>query len=82
VALCATDFIEVVVFSSGTHALLDCDSTVVRSDFVSHEIRLERHHASHREQQGGVMWNQACGWNNGVSLVSEIARKGPTKRIS
>ena len=31
----------------------------LRSNFVSHEIRLERHHAGHREQQGWIVRNQA-----------------------
>jgi hypothetical protein len=59
VAFCAAHIVEVVVLSSSSDALLDSDSPVVRSDFVTHEVGLEGHHSGHSEEQRGVMRNEA-----------------------
>ena len=59
VALSTTNVVEVVVFASRAHTLLHGDCPVAGSNFIAHEVRLERHHSSHREQQCWVVRNQA-----------------------
>ena len=68
----ATNFVEVVVFTAGSGALLHSDCTFVRRGLFTDEVRLERHHARDREHHGGVMWNQTRTLDRGVVLGHEI----------
>ena len=75
VTLRATNIIEVVVLSTSTNTLLHRDSTVVRGHFVTHEIRLERHHSRHGEQQCGVVRNKAGRRDDGMRSVAKKLRE-------
>ena len=73
VPLGTADVVEVVVLAACAHALLDAHRTRVRSNLVAEEVGLERHHAGHREQEGGVVGNQARGRHNRVAVGCEVA---------
>ena len=49
VSLCSANVVEVIVLTTSTNALLYCDSAVVWSNFITHEVRLEGHHSGHGE---------------------------------
>jgi hypothetical protein len=57
----APNGVEVVVLATGPHTLLHAHRARPRSRLVADEVRLERHHARHREQQGGIVRDQAGG---------------------
>ena len=59
VASGAPDVVEVVVLAAGAHALLRVGRPLERWRLVADEVRLERHHARHGEQHGGVVRDQA-----------------------
>ena len=71
VSLCAAHIVEVVVLSTSSNALLDRDSPVVRSDFITHEVRLERHHSGHREEQRRVVRNETGRRNDRMRSVTK-----------
>ena len=70
------------MFPTGTYTLLHCDGSVIWRNFVTHEIRLEWDHASHCEQQSGIVWNQTRRWDNSVPFVGKVTGKSSPKRIS
>ena len=71
VTLRATHIVEVVVFAAGPDALLHADCAVVRRGFLSHEIRLERHHPGHGEHDRRIEGNEAGRRHHGVGTVGE-----------
>ncbi len=65
----ATHLVEVVVLAAGPHALLDGDGAVPRGWLLTHEVGLEGDHSGHREQQRGVVRDQAPG---GLVVVAPV----------
>ena len=56
----ATHLVKVVVLSSGPDALLDGDGPGPWGRLLTYEVRLERDHAGHREQQRRVVRDQTA----------------------
>jgi len=81
VALRATDVVEVVVLAARAHALLHAHRAAVRGDLVTDEVRLERHHAGHREEQRLVERNECGRRNDRVFLVAEVAGERVAQRV-
>ncbi len=72
VATGSADLVEVVVLAAGPHALLDGYRPVPWGWLFSHEVGLEGDHSSYREQQRGVVWDQATGGLMVVAPVDEV----------
>ena len=64
VALGAADVVEVVVLAAGPGALLHADGPLVGRRLVAREVRLERHHAGHREQHRRIVRDEAGRWHD------------------
>ena len=71
VPLRATDVVEVVVLAAGAGALLHGHRSRVRRSLVAGEVRLERHHAGHREQDRRIVRDQAGRGNRRVPALGE-----------
>ena len=72
----ASNLIEVVVLAAGPHALLDGDGPREGGRLLAREVRLERHHAGHREQQGRIVGDQAGRGMVGVAPLDEEVDEG------
>ena len=78
VTLCAADIIKVIVFATSADTFLHGDCSVIGSNFITHEVRLERHHAGHSEEQCGVVRDEAGRRDDRVrSVVKELRESGP-----
>ena len=75
----ASHLVEVVVLAAGPYALLDGDRPVPRRRLLAHEVRLERHHPGHREQQRRVVGDQAPGCLVMVAVLDEEVDEGPAE---
>ena len=69
VAIGAADVVEVVVLAARPDALLDGHHAACGGHLGAEEVRHERHHAGHREQQRRLVGNQARG---GADFVSSL----------
>jgi len=81
VTLRASDVVEVVVLAAGAHALLHADGTVVRRGLFADEVRLERHHARHREHERRIERNQARRRHHRVLAIGEEADEGLSQAV-
>ena len=81
VALGAADIVEVVVLAAGAGALLAGDGAGERRRLVADEVRLERHHAGHREQHRGVVRDEACRRHHRVALRREEVGEGGAELV-
>ena len=72
----APDLVEVVVLAAGPHAFLDGHGPRERGLLLAGEVRLERHHPGHREQQRGVVGDQAGRRMVGVAPLDEEVDEG------
>jgi hypothetical protein len=70
------DVIQVVVLATGAHALLDRGRSRVRRLLLADEVRLERDHPRHREQQRRIVRNQAGRLDPRVIALDEVAEEG------
>ena len=72
----APDLVEVVVLATGPDALLDGDGPRERGLLLTGEVRLERNHARHREQQGEVVGDEAGRGMVGMAPLDEEVDEG------
>ena len=80
-SLCPTYFVEVVVLTTRTHALLNSDRAIVWSNFITHEVGLERHHAGNGEQQSRIVGNQRGRRHDDVTALGKETGEGPAELI-
>ncbi len=76
-----THLVEVVLLATRSDALLHRRDPRVRRLLVAEEIGLERDHAGDREQQIGIMGNQARGRNDHVATITEVRGEGSPEVI-
>ena len=81
VARRAADVVEVVVLAARPCALLGGDGPLVGRRLVTREVRLEGHHAGHREEHGRVVRDQARRRDLRVAPVDEVVGEGPADLV-
>ena len=82
VSLSATYIVKVVVLATCPHALLHTHCTIEWGGFLADEVRLERHHAGHREHDCWIKRNQTCRRHHCVLSISEETDECLAKVVS
>ena len=81
VAGVAADLLEVGVLAAGPHALLHGGGPGERRLLLAEEVGLERHHARHREEQVGVVRDEAGRRHDRVAPLLEEREEGATELV-
>ena len=77
----AADVVEVVVLPAGPGALLAGGGPLERCRLVAGEVGLERNHPGNREQQRGIVRDQAPRCNLLVAAGNEVVEETPTELV-
>ena len=77
----AAHFFEVRVFSTGANTLLHRGSSIERGLLLAKEVRLEWHHARNREEQVGIVRDEAGRGNNRVASGLEERGEGTAQLV-